>query len=576
MLQHLLDHATSRPAETLLLVLLALVREDVAVVAGGLLVVEHALSPALAMASLTVGILLGDFALFGLGRLARRSARIRNLVLGGRRERLGAFLREHAVAAMVVSRIVPGLIVPVYVVCGLVGVGMLRFAATTVATAVVYVPLVLWLVTVFGEAVLSRIGWWSWIAFLAVVVAGFALVRSPPWGLLIRVGRGGVGSLFARARAATPVPALSHQGMPSLRALRSRIAVAERVPQKLFYAPLAAQWLWLSLRHGSLSLPTLANPLIEVGGLWGESKRVYLDAVAPEERRFIAPYTTLTRGPDAAADAGRAVALARDEGLAFPLVAKPDIGWQGFGVRVVHSAEELSAYVEAFPEGATLMLQALVPWDGEAGVFYVRMPGEATGTIIGLTFRYFPHVVGDGERTVRDLVLADQRAGWKAGVHLGLEAGHGGLSPEMLDRVPAEGEVVRLAFIGSVRVGGLYRDASEHITPALSARFDAISRSIPEFHYGRYDIRFDTVERLREAEDFSIIEINGAGAEAISVWDPDLPLGTVYRQLFHQQRLLFEIAARNRARGFRPSGPLAVLRAAMRQSRLVRRYPPSS
>ena len=28
------------------------------------------------------------------------------------------------------------------------------------------------------------------------------------------------------------------------------------------------------------------------------------------------------------------------------------------------------------------------------------------------------------------------------------------------------------------------------ITPALSARFDAISRSMPEFHYGRYDIRF--------------------------------------------------------------------------------------
>jgi membrane protein DedA with SNARE-associated domain len=574
MLQHLLDSATSRPAEAALLFLLALVREDLAVVAGGLLVVEHDLPPAVAVASLTLGILAGDFALFGLGRLARRSARVRNFVFGGGRERLGALLLQHALPAMLVSRIVPGLIVPIYVGCGLVGVGFAKFAMTTVATAVVYVGVLLWVVTAFGENVLTHLGWWAWAVFVLLLLAGVASVRSPPWGFLVRLGGG---RLFARRGARRVAAGPSHHGMPSIRAVRGRVAAAERVPQKLFYAPLAAQWLWLSLRHGSLSLPTLANPLIEVGGLWGESKRAYLDAVAPEERRFLARYVALTRrAGEAAADARRALSLVTDAALGFPLVAKPDIGWQGYGVRLAKTAEALSAYVEAFPEGETLLLQEFVPWDGEAGVFYVRMPGAATGAVVGLTFRYFPHVVGDGEHAVRDLVLSDDRAGWKAGLHLGLEAAHAGLPPETLDRVPAPGEVVRLAFIGSARVGGLYRDAHEHITPALSARFDAISRTIPEFHYGRYDIRFASVERLREAEDFRIIEVNGAGAEAISVWDPDLALGEVYRRLFAQQRLLFEIGARNRARGFRPSGPAAVVRAIVRQNRLVGRYPPSS
>lgn len=45
------------------------------------------------------------------------------------------------------------------------------------------------------------------------------------------------------------------------------------------------------------------------------------------------------------------------------------------------------------------------------------------------------------------------------------------------------------------RVGGLYRDADDWITPALTERFDAISRSIPELHYGQYGVRFDAVER---------------------------------------------------------------------------------
>jgi hypothetical protein len=258
------------------------------------------------------------------------------------------------------------------------------------------------------------------------------------------------------------------------------------------------------------------------------------------------------------------------------MVAKPDIGWQGYGVRPVATEQDLMDYVAAFPGGPRLMLQETVPWEAEAGVFYVRQPGEGAGRVVGLTFRYFPHVIGDGRRSVRELILADERASWKAGLHLGLQGGHAGMAPDALQRVPGAGEVVRLSFIGSIRVGALYRDAREHITPALDARFDAISRSMPEFHYGRYDIRFASAERLREAEDFRIIEINGAGSEAISAWDPETPLRQVYGRLLAHQRMLFEIGARNRARGWRPSGPMAILRAAWRQSRLVRLYPPSS
>lgn len=577
-LQQLFEVATSRSLEALVRFLMPFVPEDLANVLAGLLIVEHRLPFGLALTSLYIGIVAGDLLLFGLGRLAGRSARLRRLLLRPKVEHVVAWLLSHVVAVMIVARIVPGLIFPVYVGCGLLGVRMKVFAPLTMLTAAVYLPALLWLVIRFGEEALSGFGYWAWLlALAALVVAGAAWTRNPPWVLLLRVGRAGVSGLFARPGSTAHAPHSSHTGMPSLHGLSSRIGRAERIPGRIFYAPLAVQWLWLSLRHRSLSLPTLVNPLIEVGGLWGESKQAYLDMVSGEARRWLARYVTLTPSPgNPAATARLAMDCMREARLGFPMVAKPDIGWQGYGVRPLASEQDLMDYVAAFPADAKLMLQETVPWEGEAGVFYVRQPGEEAGRVIGLTLRYFPYVVGDARRTVRELILADERASWKARLHLGLQGRHEGMAPDALNRVPGAGEVVRLAFIGSIRVGGLYRDASEHITPALEARFDAISRSMREFHYGRYDIRFASVERLREAEDFRIIEINGAGSEAISAWDPETPLLKVYGWLLAHQRMLFEIGARNRARGWTPPGPMAILRAAWRQSRLVDLYPPSS
>ncbi|WP_226582320.1 VTT domain-containing protein [Acuticoccus sediminis] len=573
--RHPLEIATSRLSEVILLFLMPFIREDVAIVAGSLLIVEHRLPQGLAFASLYAGIVASDVALFGLGRLAQRSLWVRRLIARPGMDRLGEFLRAHSVTAMVAARVLPGLIAPVYVGCGLYGVRWVVFGVTTLASAAVYLVVLLWITTQFGEGILSRVGYWSWIVALVLVTVSIGWMRTPPWGFLLRLGRSGLGGLRARGRAVFGAAA-SHGGMPPLKS--RTIARAERIPTLIFYAPLAVQWIWLSLRYRSLSLPTVANPRIEVGGLWGESKGACLDMVSGSERRWLARYVTLTRrkGASAEEDGRNALALARENALDYPLVAKPDIGWQGYGVRRVGSEDELLEYVAAFPDDATLMLQELVNWDGEAGVFYARGADEATGRILSLTLRYFPHVTGDGTRPVRDLILEDRRASWKAGAHFGLQGAHGGLSPEELDRVPAPGEIVRLAFIGSIRVGGNYRDASEHITPALTARFDEISRSMPEFHYGRYDIRFASLDRLEAAEDFRIIEINGAGGEAISVWDPETPLRQVYARLFEHQRLLFEIGAGNRARGWKPAGPLAILNAARHQSRLVARYPPSS
>ncbi len=554
--------------------------EDIALLGAALLIVERQMPAPLALTSVYGGVIASDLFLFGLGRLARHSGLLRHRLVGVRVETVGAWLDAHLVRIVMLSRLVPGLLFPAFVACGWFGVPFRRFIVIAAAAAAIYTPLVLFLAVEFGELVLQRFGDWAWAPAFAVIVALVLLrLKKPGWETLDHAitGRPALHapSLHGLRRAAL---AYSHRGMPALGRLRRKVSLAERIPPPLFYLPLVLQWLVLGLRYRSMTLPTVANPLVVMGGMWGESKSDHLGQIAADQAAWVADFVTLVRAADGATaddDLRRGLRAMAEVGLDFPVVAKPDIGWRGFGVRRLADAGELRDYLTEYPPGETMMLQRLIPYDGEAGILYFRFPGDKAGIILSLTLRYFPHVVGDGRSTVRELILRDQRSRWKAAAHLGRDPRHRGMTRADLDRIPPAGEILRLAFIGSNRVGGLYRDGEKYLTPELAARIDAISRSIPEFHFGRYDIRFKSIERLQQGADFAIIEINGAGAESINVWDPEMPVRRVYAKLFRQQALLFRIAAQSRARGFAPVSLRAFFRYQRRQSRLIRRYPAS-
>lgn len=264
-----------------------------------------------------------------------------------------------------------------------------------------------------------------------------------------------------------------------------------------------------------------------------------------------------------------------DKGLSFPVVVKPDIGWQGYGVRLVEDSTHLSQYISSYPTGEKMLLQRPVPHDGEAGIFYVRLPGEAHGQILSVTLRYFPYVYGDGISTLQELIKNNPRSKLRAGFYLGGKSEHMGFEKEYLEMIPSEGELVRLSFIESIRLGGLYRDASHLITLKMIKRFDDIALSMPEFYFGRFDVRFESTELLMAGEGFSIIEINGAGSEAINAWDPEVSIFKLYRELFKTQSLLFKVSAQNRSHGYKPMGVVEFLKAAKRQTKLIDSYPPA-
>jgi membrane protein DedA with SNARE-associated domain len=551
------------------LMVLPFAHEDLAIILGGYIIANHLMPTSLVVASIYGGIVASDFALYGIGAAARYVPWLSRYTVDGRVRRVSDTLKRNVFGLVALCRVVPGIVFVAFVACGWARVSFVRFAVASLLVSALYLPLMLYLVIMFGDALDDRIGLWAWpLLFVAIGATSFARKR-------IFAFRDPI-ELEIAQEAALPNSCF---GMPPLSRADRKVAMAERIPPALFYIPLVINWIRLGLKYRSLTLPTAANPTIFTGGMWGETKSSYFYDVSPLERQWIADFVLIKREAGAenpAADIARAEAALAETGLAFPLIAKPDIGWHGHGVRLIADHASLATYIANFPEANTLVLQRYVPFPAEAAVLYARLPGEAKGRVVSLTLRYFPHVIGDGRMTVRELINSDPRAHWKSDLHLGVDPTHRGVDPVDLDRIPERGEVIRIALIGNQRAGGLYRDGHRYITPELEARFDAIACSMTEFHYGRFDLRFDTIEALMRGEGFAIVEINGIGGEAIDCWDPRLGVRECYRRLAEQQRLLFQIGMRNRARGFHPTKVGKFLSSLLEQNRLIKRYPASA
>ncbi len=348
---------------------------------------------------------------------------------------------------------------------------------------------------------------------------------------------------------------------------RKPVSFFEFWPGWLFYAPVVAHWLLQSLRYRSFTLPALANPRINAGGICGESKNEILDLAGPAARPWIARHAGLvTSGHTDGEDLARAEAAMAGAGLTYPVVVKPDMSCNGVGVRVAADAAALARYLTAFPRATALQLQELVAHDGEAGIFYIRHPEEAAGRITSVTLKFAPTVIGDGASTVRGLIAADHRLNAIAHVllpKLGAKA----------EDVPPPGQAVRLVFVGNHCRGSTFRDGIDIVTPALAERIDAIVKDVPELYFSRLDLRYGSLEELRAGQNFKIIEINGSGSEATHIWDPAMTIRAAYATQFYHYRESFRIGAKIRAAGLRPLGLRRLFALYRQQKRLMASYP---
>ncbi|MDP1931783.1 MAG: D-alanine--D-alanine ligase [Gammaproteobacteria bacterium] len=367
-------------------------------------------------------------------------------------------------------------------------------------------------------------------------------------------------------------PATIHCTQPSadwVPATRSgtQIGFFEFWPTWLMYFPVILDWLRLSIRHRSLTLPLLANPLLPVSGMVGVAKSELMRQAVGRCRQAILPWIGhIVDDTPAAAQAHLCIVQARSHGITFPFVCKPDIGCRGSGVKLVHDLQQLQHIIEKYPVGAALLCQKLASCEPEAGVFYVRDPETGVGEIVSLTFKFSPWVRGDGSRTLAELVADDERAGEL--LHLYRERHHA-----HWNRVLNADEKFRLVFSASHCRGAVFQDARCHITPALTEAVHAILSDLPGYHYGRLDVKFPDIESLRQGKGIEIVELNGASSESIHIWDKETKLTDAIKTLLWQYRTLFRLGAYQRKQGLKPPGLGALIRHWKIERQLTRHYP---
>jgi membrane protein DedA with SNARE-associated domain len=510
-----------------------LVTEDGTCIWSGVLVAEGRISFVFATAACLTGIFIGDVLLFlagrYIGRPALRRAPLRWFIRDVDVERSSAWFRRRGMAAIALSRFLPGTRLPTYFAAGLLDTSLAKFSVYFLVAAAVWTPLLVGAAMLFGEQMIRS-----------------ALVTQHSFWL-----RAGLTVLILLVVVRLILKLLSFRGRRMLLGSWRRLAHWEFWPPWLFYPPVFLYVFLLGVKYRSLTLFTCANPGIEEGGFIGESKTAILDGLLDrsESRAFI-PATELINRSSLQMRIEQCRSFMRKHDLGFPVVLKPDAGERGAGVSVVYSDEALREYLIA-AANADVIVQEHLP-GLEFGVFYYRHPDERSGRIFSITRKLFPSVKGDGINSLENLILMDPRAVCMANAYFEAQR-------ERLATVPAFGEQVRLIEIGTHCRGSVFLDGSDLETPRLVEVIDEIATGfrstsgLSGFCFGRFDIRTPSLEDFQQGRNFKIVELNGVTSEATNIYDPRHSLLSAYRILFRQWRIAFEIGAANRARGAVPA-----------------------
>lgn len=235
------------------------------------------------------------------------------------------------------------------------------------------------------------------------------------------------------------------------------------------------------------------------------------------------------------------VSLLENSKIQFPFIAKPDIGLRGSAVKKIHSIDELKSYHNK--ANFDYLLQDLIPFENEVGIFYVRFPHEEKGRITGIVGKEYLIVEGDGTATMTDLIKANPRFELQLNA---LQREYG----NQLNGVLKIGEKRNLVPYGNHARGAKFIDVSHKISQKLNDVFNKVCLQIPEFYFGRMDVMYSNWDDLEQGKNFSLVEVNGAASEPTHIYDPKHSLFFAWKELARHIHYMYKISVANHKRGF--------------------------
>lgn len=311
----------------------------------------------------------------------------------------------------------------------------------------------------------------------------------------------------------------------------------EYYPVYIANIPTVFFWIYFGIRSRSLFFFSAVNPVIETGGVMGESKINILNRLPVHT---IPKTIFIKKGKSTLDDILKKIHTAN---IHFPLVAKPDIGERGFLVEKLESPEALAIYLEKI--NVDFIIQDFIDSPLEISVLYYRLPESKQGKITSVCVKKTLSVTGDGTSTIETLMQNYPRARFQLDR---FRKDH----PTLLEKKLEAGENFELEPIGNHSRGTTFLNGNEHIDATLEKVFDAIALEMEGIYYGRFDMKCESIAQLKKGQGFKVLEFNGIASEPAHIYDPDYSTIQAYRDIFSHWKIIYQISKIQRRKGVRP------------------------
>ena len=278
----------------------------------------------------------------------------------------------------------------------------------------------------------------------------------------------------------------------------------------------------------------LTNPNFPLGGLSAASKTEVLDHFKTTDQYL--PHVLISQ--KLYFEERKAIALPFIERVSLPIIAKPDRGVVGIGVMRVDSVKKLDEILRIMP--CDYMLQEYCDFPLEYAIFFCKFPNKKKGNVVSLSQKLIPFVIGDGSKTVSDLIELNP----------GIKYNKSNLvtHAKNLDYIPKSEEKYPILVQGSHTYGCVFKDRNHEITPDMEKWVNEMCLAESEFYFGRFDLKVKNKDSLKTGSGVKICELNGCWSEPVHIYDDDHNFSFAAKEMYRSYARAYKIAKLNKKR----------------------------
>ena len=298
---------------------------------------------------------------------------------------------------------------------------------------------------------------------------------------------------------------------------------------KLFVNQSLLYYFFYSIKFRSLLFFSACNPRISFGGMLDERKSdIY--KLLPES------YYPKTFQAQSLADVKNLLVTQK---VNFPFVIKPNVGFKGHQVSILHNILQLeNTFNENFD--SDYLIQEYSDLEKEYSLMFYKCPKTQLFGISSLVEKSYPFVVGDGKSTVRRLIETMKNPFLKKEELLQIA------DIDFLDKIPGTNETVLVEKIGNYSRGSKFHSLMEDLSVRLADKTLEYFESINGLDFFRIDFKANNLDEYQKGS-FSVLEINGAKSEPLHIYDKKHNLIDVIMSIHKHWMVLIKIVNERRS-----------------------------